>query len=352
VLEQPEPRAALISGLEGVDRLVLLGDLVELRQGPLERVLGVALPILSEIGEALGPDREVVIVPGNHDHRLLTEWRRRSGAAGPALALQTEIDVRPGEPLGAVAEALGSSRVQASYPGVWLRPDLYATHGHYLDRHITVPLMERLAAGAIGRVRRSDDYEAVLGPMYDAIDRVAERGLSTGLGLQSRVWRGLERGRRRRGSDHAGRSLTRAVGVLNRLGLGPLNPDLSGAELRRAGLRAFDEVVRRLAIPAEYVIFGHTHRAGPLPGDDVDEWVAGTGPSMVNSGSWVFSREFIGARPGRSPYRAGFAVVVDDEAPPQVINLLDPLREGADDAQAEGAQNAGEAAAALRPDPA
>src|SRR6202035_1505330 len=201
------------------------------------------------------------------------------------------------------------------------------------------------------RLRSSDDYEAVLAPMYDLIDRIAERGLNTGVGLQTRVWRGLERGRRRRGSRNPGRSLAAAVGALNRLGLGPLNPDLSGAELRRAGLRAFDEVLRRLAVPAQYVSFGHTHRAGPLPGDDLEEWVAGTGSRMVNAGSWVFSREFIGARPALSPYRAGFAVVVDGESPPEVFNLLDPLRELAVESSDEPREPA-QAAEALRPDPA
>ena len=39
-------------------------------------------------------------------------------------------------------------------------------------------------------------------------------------------------------------------------------------------MRAFAEVLRRLAVPADYVIFGHTHRAGPLPGDERAEWWA------------------------------------------------------------------------------
>ncbi len=237
------------------------------------------------------------------------------------------MDFQPGEPLGAVAEALAPARVRVSYPGVWLRPNVYAMHGHYLDRHITVPLLERLGAGLMDRLTSSEDYEAVLAPMYDLIGRVADRGVSTGLGLQTRVWRGLERGRQRRGGRGSGRFLPAAVRTLNRLGLGPLNPDLSGAELRRAGLRAFAEVLHRLGVSAEYVIFGHTHRAGPLPGDEVAEWVAGTATRMVNSGCWVHSRTFTGPRPHLSPYRAGFAVVVQDEQPPQVINLLDSLRE-------------------------
>jgi hypothetical protein len=320
----------------------LLGDVLELRQGPVDRVLGVALPVLSEIGAALGAGREVVVVSGNHDHRLLAEWRRRSGSSSRGLGLETSVDFRPGEPLGAMANALAPATVRVSYPGLWVRPDVYAMHGHYLDRHITVPLMERLGAGVMDRLRSSDDYEAVLAPMYDLINRMADRGVSTGLGLQTRVWRGLERGRHRRGGQGHGSFVPRAVAVLNRLGLGPLSPDLSGAELRRAGLRAFAEVLRRLDVPADYVIFGHTHRAGPLPGDDLSEWVTGTGANMINSGSWIFSREFTGSQPHLSPYRPGFAVVVEDQDPPKVVNLLDSQRGAAGASPAQ----------ALKPDPA
>lgn len=321
----------------------MLGDTLELRHGPLERVLAAALPVLRELGAALGEGREVVVLPGNHDHRLLREWRRRRRAVrcGPgSLGLESPIDFAAGGPLAVVADALRPASVRVSYPGLWLRPDVYAMHGHYLDRHITVPLLERLGAGVVDRARSrhgrppsGDDYEAVLAPMYDLIGGVAERGLSTGLGLQTRVWRGLERGRGRRGGGQPGRSVALAVALLNRLGLGPLSPDLSGPELRRAGLRAFDEVLRRLAVPAEYVVFGHTHRAGPLPGDERSEWLAASGAQMTNSGSWVFSREFTGRRPHLSPYRAGFAVLVDEVGAPEVVNLLDPLRKAPETAR-------------------
>jgi len=333
----------LLAGLADVDRLVLLGDLIELRQGPLRRVLSVALPVLAELGAAVGPEKEIVIVPGNHDHRLLKEWRRRRPPKSQPLGLETAVDFQPAEPLGAVAEALGQARVRVSYPGLWLRPDVYAMHGHYLDRHITVPLLERLGAGLMDRLTSSDDYEAVLAPMYDLIGVVADRGVSTGLGLQTRVWRGLERGRERRGGHESARLIPGLVRTLNVVGLGPLSPDLSGAELRRAGLRAFAEVLNRLGVSADYVIFGHTHRAGLLPGDETAEWVTDTGTRMVNSGCWVHSRTFTGPRPHLSPYRAGFAVEVEDEEPPRVINLLDPLRERTREQPAS---------AALRPDPA
>jgi hypothetical protein len=94
---------------------------------------------------------------------------------------------------------------------------------------------------------------------------------------------------------------------------------VSAIELRRAGLRAFEEVLRRLGVPeGVHVMFGHTHRAGPLPGDDRSEW-----GRVVNTGSWVHDPAWIGASPGQSPYRPGFAAVVGDSGPPELINLLD-----------------------------
>jgi hypothetical protein len=44
---------------------------------------------------------------------------------------------------------------------------------------------------------------------------------------------------------------------------------------------------------------------------------------MLNTGSWVYERSFLGDPPGQSPYRPGFCAVVKDEGPPELINLLD-----------------------------
>jgi hypothetical protein len=114
------------------------------------------------------------------------------------------------------------------------------------------------------------------------------------------------------------------VYALNRAGIGPLNPDISGPELRRAGLLAVGRVLAGLEISASHVISGHTHRAGPLPGDAPSEWVADTGAQMLNTGSWVYEPAFLGETPARSPYRPGFAAVLDDDDPPALVNLLDP----------------------------
>jgi hypothetical protein len=139
----------------------------------------------------------------------------------------------------------------------------------------------------------------------------------------SRAWGALTDGRRRgirRRALAAGFPV--AVAALNRLGLGPLSPDLSGEALRRAGVSAFNEVLGRLGVGAPYAIFGHTHRAGPLPVDDRAEWMR-AGTSVLNTGCWLHEPRFMGADPARSPYRPGFAVVLEDGAPPRLVNLLD-----------------------------
>jgi hypothetical protein len=339
VLRRDDVRAALLEAVAECDRLVLLGDTLELRHGPLGEVLEVAKPVLNELGGAVGSGGEVVIVPGNHDHRLLRGWlERRAGThEPPPLGLQTAVEWREGEPLAALAGRLAPATLRAAYPGIWLRDDVYATHGHYADRHNTVPILERLGAGLMARVAiepdggpcRAEDYEATLAPMYAWIDTVAQGGGVRGRGgggLQVRAWRNLDRprgARIRRAGLAAG--FSSFVGLLNRAGLGPLRPDVTAPELRRGGLRAFEEVLQRLGVTSGHAIFGHTHRAGPLPGDDRSEWITSTGVSMLNIGSWTYVRGFLGDSPRQSPYRPGFCAVLTEDGPPELINLLDGL---------------------------
>jgi len=252
------------------------------------------------------------------------------------MELETAVDWREQEPLAALAASLGGANVRAAYPGVWLREDVYAIHGHYGDVHTTVPILERLGAGLMMRVgpgndgspARTEDYEAVLGPMYAWIDTVAQSGGVRGRGgggLQVRAWHSLQGSGRRRSIRGAGVALAfpAAVAALNRAGLGPFRADVSGAELRRAGVRAVDEMIERLGVDAPYVLSGHTHRAGPLPSDDRSDWATRRGASMLNTGCWVYERGFLGDSPGDSPYRPGFCVALEDDAPPRLINLLD-----------------------------
>jgi hypothetical protein len=340
VLRRPKARDSLLAAVSAVDRLVLLGDTLEFRHGPLRDVLGVAEPILRELGQALGPGGEVVVVFGNHDHLLLRAWLARRAGAGatPPLGLETAVDWREGEPLAEIASWLAPAGVRAAYPGAWLRDDVYAIHGHYGDRHNTVPILERLGAGVMARLvnepeggpRSAEDYELTLSPMYAWIDTVAETGGVRGRGggsLQVRAWHALQQpgGRTVRG---AGVSVAFAgmVAVLNRAGLGPLGADVSAPALRRGGLHGIGEVLERLGVTARYAIFGHTHRAGPLPADDELEWRTGGGTSLLNTGSWVHDRNWIGDSTSESPYRPGFSVLLSDDRPPRLVNLLDAER--------------------------
>jgi len=337
VLRRPGPRAALCEAASRCERLVLLGDVVELRHDPARSALRAAEPVLRELGEALAPGSEVVIVPGNHDHMLLRAWLGRRGldSAGP-LGLAAEVDWREDEALAELAGWLAPASVSVRYPGVWLRRDVYATHGHYGDRHITIPILERLGAAVMAKVvaeppggpGSAEAYESVLGPMYAWIDAVAQGGGVRGRGgggLQVRAWRALQRSEGGRGLRGAGlrAALPAAVAVLNRLGMGPLRPDVSGPALRRGGLRAFAEVLERLEVRADHVVFGHTHRAGPLPGDEPSEWRTSGGARLLNTGCWVGGGSFLGGEGGRSPYRPGFAARLDDHGPPALVNLLD-----------------------------
>jgi hypothetical protein len=113
-----------------------------------------------------------------------------------------------------------------------------------------------------------------------------------------------------------------AIAGLNRAGLGPLASDLSGDAVRRARLRAMAEVIDRLAIDAGHVVFGHTHRTGPLAGDTLDEWVTPGGTRLHNCGSWVFEPRLMGSVAAASPYWPGGAVTVDGEGPPWLTRVL------------------------------
>ena len=329
---------ALIAALDGVDRLVLLGDTLELRHDPPHQVLDRARGMLRTLGQALG-GRTVVIVPGNHDHALGADWF--AGRTAPFTLEQRCAPRSASAAAGELAALLAPAAVEVAYPGLWLADGVYATHGHYLDVHMTVPTMERIALAVSGRValngaRRWDDartvadYEAVITPVYAWVDAAARTGRASETihgGRTIRAWDALAPGRPRVRSlrELPTRALPAlfplAVGTLNAAGLGPLRSELSMEELRRAGLRAMSEVVERLRIDARHVIFGHTHRAGMLPDDQQAEWLTPNGVRLHNTGSWVYSTTF--ASGAESPYWPGSAVLVADGVEPRLLRLLD-----------------------------
>jgi predicted phosphodiesterase len=345
LLRRPELRAPLLDAVADAQRVVLLGDVLELRHGPMRDALAAARPFFEDLGRALA-GRELVIVAGNHDHALVEPWLVRRGEEADAGALGVEQLLDPAQASPALERIAGwvfPARLRVAYPGLWLRPDVYATHGHYLDCHLTVPTLERLSVGVMSRMLGRPasefdsvaDYEAIVAPVFawrDAVARDGPTGSALNGGATVTAWNALRadrsglRGHRDllpwlRARAIVG-AFTLTVAGLNRAGIGPLRADLSAAELRRAGLRAMGEVAARLGLGDAYVVFGHTHRAGPLPGDHELEWRGRDGARLVNAGSWTYAPIFLTERSGESPYWPGVCVLVDDDGPPTVVRLL------------------------------
>jgi predicted phosphodiesterase len=336
-----ELRPPLLEALDGVDHLVLLGDVLELRDGPRGVALEVARGFFEDLGAALG-DRRVTIVPGNHDYPLIAPWVSERRARREPLGL--EHDVAPAEAsptAAALADLLGGAALGLAYPGLWLRDDVYATHGHYLDLHVSVPSFERLAARAVNRLVRGniaaictpDEYEAALSPIYALLDEVAQvatdRGTG-GSGASERAWRLMMGDGSRRWPTvpqlAAWTLWPVAIAALNRAGLGPLSPSLSGTQMRRAAVGAMGEVLDHLGVHSDHVVFGHTHRSGPWPPRDAPgDWVTPSGTRLWNTGCWLYSEAFLTGAPNESPYWPGVCVRVGTEGPPEPDRLLGAL---------------------------
>ncbi|MGI8921275.1 MAG: metallophosphoesterase [Solirubrobacteraceae bacterium] len=316
-------RAPLIARVREVERLVLLGDVFELFDIEVPEALALARPLLSSLGAAVGAHGQIVLVGGNHDHALFTRFiAGHLGAQREPLGLADWIEPSSDPALAAIAELVAPAELVVAYPGVWLRDDVYATHGHYLDRHITLPpaleaampnaLRDFLRAPLRGDEFAPADYERALAPAYAAFR--AARDVSLPAWLADLVV-GV------RGSTLSGVAGPLAAALPNSA-LAPLGAEALGLQLRRAGLRAMAEVIARLEIDAAHVIFGHIHRSGPLADDPLDDWVTATGTAMHNSGSWVYEPLLVGHSGPENPYWPGTCIAVGEHGPPSIERLL------------------------------
>jgi hypothetical protein len=317
VLRRREPLEALLDAVAAADRLVLLGDVVELLEGRATRAMEIAAPVVRAIGARLGAEGEAIVVPGNHDAPLVRPWLRVHG--GPrAVDAAIPPDATPA--LATLAGWLAPARVRVHYPGVWLADGIWATHGHYLDLHLMPESGYGIARGLIGRLPRDGatpgDYERPGKPHATRAEALMTRWLPRPLAV---AWDDLA-------------ELLRAAtmpGIARRsvrLSLAPLVARVLGAQVRHASLPALARVVHRLGVGAEHVVFGHVHRLGPLPGDDPRRWQGpGGSPLMANTGSWTYEPLLVHRARPPHPYWPGGAVVLEDDGPPRAIGLLDHL---------------------------
>jgi UDP-2,3-diacylglucosamine pyrophosphatase LpxH len=312
VLIRPEPLARLLDALDDVEHLVLLGDVVELIEGRPARALEIAEPVLRAIGQRLGRERAVTLVPGNHDASFVRAWVRRKGRS---LGTEAAVPFDASPALAQVVEWLAPARVEVRYPGVWLGDRVWATHGHYLDRHLLPDSAYGVARELLGRLPRDGalpiDYEQTRRPSASRLSRWMPLPLATLLDDAAELLRAATMPRARR---------------LLRSGFSPLTAWLLSAQMRRASIPALARIVHRLGVDADWVVFGHVHRLGPLAGDDPEAWRGPEGrPRIVNCGSWVYEPLLVHRARPPHPYWPGGAIALEDGLDPRPIGLLDDL---------------------------
>jgi UDP-2,3-diacylglucosamine pyrophosphatase LpxH len=313
VLTKPEPLRRLLRAIDDVERLVLLGDVVELMEGRPREAMDVAEPIIRALGSRLGADREAVVIPGNHDGPLVRSWVRRRGTE---LAADTPVHPGVTPVLERLCSWLAPARVSVRYPGAWLSERVWATHGHYLDLHLLPVSAYGMARGLLGRPPRTSaqpiDYELARRPSLTRTTRWMPRPLAALLDDAAELLRASTMPRIQRGLLHRR--------------IAPLTSTLLGMQMRRASIPALARVVHRLGVEADWVVFGHVHRLGPIAGDDLEQWRGPGGrPRILNTGSWVYEPLLLHRVRPPHPYWPGGAVLVEPGAEPRAVGLLDDL---------------------------
>lgn len=139
MLEDEAGRAELVQAiadacaLRGVHTLVLAGDVLELALASEESAYRSARALFRELNRIQGLDRVVVVI-GNHDHRLFEDI---PDPLPEKLGREYEAGTRFHREVSDVVDRL---RVTVVYPG-WSVPveggSVHFTHGHYFDRLIT-----------------------------------------------------------------------------------------------------------------------------------------------------------------------------------------------------------------------
>ena len=325
VLRRPDALERLLDAIDGVDRLVLLGDAFELAPWSTRPAAAAAEQALRAIGRRLGPDRSVVVVPGNHDARLVRSWAL---ARGVSLGIADDVELRATPELALLASWLAPAQVRCSYPGVWLDDRIWATHGHYLDRHL-IPesafgLRRSALARLLGRAGPSSDATAGIAIEYEwarhrnaALRRRRRRAHRAGLVTRLRE--------RPLGTllETAAEMTRVGPDLMMRAHLAPASARLVDVQMRGAAMPAMAEVARRLGVEADWIVFGHVHRLGPR-GEAPWEPVPG-GPRLINTGSWVFEPMLLDRVAPPHPYWPGGAVIVEPGAEPRAVGLLDDM---------------------------
>jgi UDP-2,3-diacylglucosamine pyrophosphatase LpxH len=293
VLTRPRPLAALLSALDAHDRLVLLGDTVEMQESHPLQSFAVAEPVLRAIAERLGPDKQLLLVPGNHDHGLVRDWAR---ARGDELSRENRVPPDASPQLELLVSWLAATRAEVHYPGLWLGDGIWATHGHYLNHYLRPVSSYGLHPPTKVEPAAPADFEHVSHERHPHLrdGMLPERWLDRHLPTR----------------------------------FAPVNAFLLNRQMQRHALPAMATVVRALGVDAASVVFGHVHRRGPRAGDNRTRWAGDDrGPQLVCTGSWRYEPVVVRGLDARAAYWPGGAVTIGEDGMPRSIGLLDGLSE-------------------------
>ena len=243
VARDPSVRARLVEAVSGADHVVLLGDVLEMRERRVADLLEIARPLFDELGEVTAGQaadrraRQPRSRPRGALARPPAPRRRRAGGRG-------RVDGRAGDGLlGRLAARMPHTHMSVAYPGLRVRPDVYVTHGHYLDVPLTVPRIESVAASVVARLagprataprpRPTTRRRSARSTRSSAGSRTAPATPRCAAGgqLSRRVWRQTNGSRRLGGPARwGGWPFPAPCSSLNRLGRRPVG----GGHQRRA----------------------------------------------------------------------------------------------------------------------
>ena len=368
----------LAPALDGVDEVILLGDLFDFLFGSVADAVDSSSGLLRLIAEKL-PGKRFVFLAGNHDHHLVhRDEETRVVEAALARGEAPRVDrVPPAEPPGPdffrgfLEHRLPGVEIEIAYP-TYSFAGVLCTHGHYLDPHARMSgsrgsrLLTRtlwaIASGGPEEPTCESDYESVTTLLTEWLYIAAQ--MPHGTHAQRNVFSAARRagriaqaagapvrGARRVAAHVRDRTEGDTVGLPSEEhfdavvadeaarqareqplpGPAPARPQypeptvLSRSSPTEHALEAFSQVVANLGYDqeAEKIVFAHTHQ----PLDDVR---ATHGPTRYwNSGCWIYEPD-LSSRQAYARYCRyawpGTAIVIDDAEPqPRLLELLADL---------------------------
>jgi UDP-2,3-diacylglucosamine pyrophosphatase LpxH len=367
----------LAPALDGVDEVILLGDLFDFLFGSVADAVDASAGLLGLIAAKL-PGKRFVFLAGNHDHHLVhrDEENRLEAilARGDVFRPDGTAPHEPPGPAffqGFLEARLPGMEVEIAYP-TYSFGGVLCTHGHYLDPHARMSgsrgsrLLTRalwaIAAGGPEEPRCEADYESVTTLLTEWLYIAAQ--MPYGTHAQQNVFRTAQRaGRVVTTAGAPVRHARRAAAALRERAEGeaaglpsaahfdavvheeaerqareqplpgpppavPSYPEptvLSRSSPTEHALEAFSRVVANLGYDqeAKKIVFAHTHQ----PLDDVRASQGAT--RYWNSGCWIYEPD-LSSRQAYARYCRyawpGTAIAIDDSEPqPRLLELLADL---------------------------